>query len=108
MMHPGMVERLFSAAPEAMLVVDAHGTIRMANPRTEELFAYAPGSLIGRSVDTLVPAALAERHRRHRGGYRADPRTRQMGENLELSGRRADGSEFPIDVALGPLEGRTA
>ena len=101
---PDLAARLFEAAPEAMLVVDARGTIRLVNPRAEELFAYAPGALVGRSVDALVPAALAERHGRHRAGYHADPRPRPMGQNLELRGRRADDSEFPIDVALGPLE----
>jgi len=99
-----MLEAVFAAAPEAMLVVDVTGTIRLANPRAEELFAYAPDALVGRSVDTLVPAALADRHGRHRDSFNAAPRTRPMGEDLDLRGRRADGSEFPIDVALGPTE----
>jgi len=77
---------------------------RLANRRAEKLFRYAPGALAGRSVDTLVPDALAAAHARHRAGYHRDPRTRPMGEDLELHGRRADGTEFPIDVALGPTE----
>ena len=99
-----MLDVLFASAPEAMLVVDAGGTIRLANRRAEELFAYAPDALVGRSVDTLVPQALAARHARHRASFHANPRTRPMGENLELRGRRADGSEFPIDVALSATE----
>jgi diguanylate cyclase (GGDEF)-like protein/PAS domain S-box-containing protein len=99
-----MLDAVFAAAPEAMIVVDATGTIRLANRRAEELFSYAPDALVGRSVDTLVPAALAGRHGRHRDRYDAAPRTRPMGEDIDLRGRRADGSEFPIDVALGPTE----
>jgi diguanylate cyclase (GGDEF)-like protein/PAS domain S-box-containing protein len=98
-----MFEAVFAKAPEAMLVVDAKGTIRDANLRAHELFAYAPDALAGRSVDTLVPAALAGRHAHHREGYHSAPRTRPMGEDLDLRGRRADGSEFAIDVALAPV-----
>src|SRR5687768_4279695 len=99
-----MLAALFAAVPEAFLAVDSAGTIRFANPRAEQLFGYAPGALLGRSVDALVPAALAARHGRHRASYDHDPRARPMGEGLDLRGRRADGVEFPIDVALGPAE----
>jgi diguanylate cyclase (GGDEF)-like protein/PAS domain S-box-containing protein len=99
-----MLAALFAAVPEAFLAVDAAGTIRFANPRAEQLFGYASGALRGRSVDALVPSALAARHGRHRASYDHDPRTRPMGEGLDLRGRRADGVEFPIDVALGPAE----
>ena len=99
-----MLGALFAAAPEAMLVVDAAGTIRLANPRAEQLFGHAPGALAGRSIDALVPSALAARHERHRARYLEQPRMRPMGESLELRGCRADGTEFPIDVALGPAQ----
>ena len=99
-----MLEAVFAAAPEAQLVIDANGTILLANRRAEELFAYAPEALLGRSVDTLVPTALAERHGRHRAAFHSAARARPMGEGLDLRGRRADGCEFPIDVALGPAQ----
>lgn len=99
-----MLDVLFAEAPEAIIVVEPGGTIRLANRRAEELFAYAPDALVGRSVDTLVPDALARRHGRHRASYHAGPHTRPMGEGLELRGRRADGTEFPIDVALSAAE----
>ena len=102
--EPSALAALFAAAPEAMLVVDGSGAITLANARAEELFGYAAGTLAGRSVDVLVPSSLAIRHARHRRGYLAEPRTRPMGESLDLRGRRADGAEFPIDVALGPAE----
>ena len=99
-----MLKTLFTAMPEATVVVDATGVILLANRRAEELFAYAPDALIGRSVDMLVPDAMSAGHARHRSDFAADPRTRPMGANLDLRGRRADGTEFPIDVALGPAE----
>jgi diguanylate cyclase (GGDEF)-like protein/PAS domain S-box-containing protein len=107
--QPSILAALFAAAPEAMLVADAAGTIRLANARAEELFGYDAGTLAGRSIDALVPRALAVRHKRHQATYLAEPLTRPMGESLELRGRRADGTEFPIDVALGPaqVEGAT-
>jgi len=98
-----MFEAVFHTAPEAMLVVDSAGVIRHANRRAHQLFAFAPGALCGRSVDTLVPAAVAGSHAGHRESYLAAPRTRPMGENLDLRGRRADGVEFAIDVALAPV-----
>lgn len=98
-----LLEAVFAAVPEAILVIDGDGTIRLANRQAHELFAYAPEALVGRSVDTLVPAALAARHALHRAAYQRDLRLRPMGEGLELCGRRADGADFPIDVALGPV-----
>jgi diguanylate cyclase (GGDEF)-like protein/PAS domain S-box-containing protein len=99
-----MLEALFEAAPEAMFVVDSSGTIQLANPRAEQLFGHAPGALLGRCIDGLAPASVAARHARHRASYEHDPKVRPMGEGLDLRGRRADGGEFPIDVALGPVE----
>ena len=96
-----LLEALFAAAPEPMLVVDSAGTIRLANARAEELFGFEPGAMAGREVDSLVPAALDGRHGRHRASYAADPRTRTMGAGADIRARRADGSEFPVDVALG-------
>jgi diguanylate cyclase (GGDEF)-like protein/PAS domain S-box-containing protein len=96
-----LLEALFAAAPEPMLVVDSAGTIRLANTRAEQLFGFEPGAMAGREVDSLVPAALAGRHGRHRASYAADPQTRTMAAGTDVRACRADGSEFPVDVALG-------
>jgi PAS domain S-box-containing protein len=93
-----MLEAVFAAAPEAQLVIDANGTILLANRRAEELFADAPEALLGRSVDTLVPMALAERHGRHRAAFHSAARARPMGEGLDLRGRRADAARRPPAV----------
>jgi two-component system sensor kinase FixL len=94
---------LLNAAPDAMVVVDAEGTIVLANPRTEKLFGYSNEELIGGSVELLVPDRVRERHRAHRDEFIGSPHVRPMGTIADLIGRRKDGSEFPVDIALSPL-----
>lgn len=91
-------------APDAMLVVDAAGHILQANHQTEALFGYARPALLGRLVETLLPERLHAVHPQHRAAYAAQPRTRSMGELLSLFARRQDGSEFPVEVSLSPLQ----
>jgi len=98
------LENLFEISPDAIVVTDADGTIREANPRTAKLFGYAHDELIGKKVDELVPERLREYHPNHRENYNAHPRERQMGVAMELFGLRKDGSEFPADIMLKPLE----
>jgi formate hydrogenlyase transcriptional activator len=95
---------LFRLSPDAILMTDAGGIIRAANPRTAELFGYADGELIGMPVETLVPEQLRDRHPVQREKYQAHPRTRQMGAAMNLCARRKDGSEFPVDIMLKPVE----
>ncbi|MDN3517297.1 PAS domain S-box protein [Aquisalimonas lutea] len=103
------LETVLQAAPAGILLVDAKGTIEIANGIAEELFGYADGALAGRSVETLVPDHLAERHAWHRAGYSRDPRARQMGRGRDLEGQRSDGTRFPLEVGLTPVsfEGAT-
>lgn len=98
------LENLFEISPDGIVVTDADGMIREANPRAAELFGYAREELIGKKVDELVPERLRERHPGHRENYDAHPRERQMGAAMELSGLRKDGTEFPVDIMLKPLE----
>jgi PAS domain S-box-containing protein len=98
------LENLFEISPDAIVVTDADGLIREANPRATELFGYTHEELIGKKVDELVPKRLRERHPSHRENYNAHPRERQMGAAMELSGLRKDGAEFPVDIMLKPLE----
>jgi PAS domain S-box-containing protein len=95
---------LFHLSPDAILVTDAQGVIRAANPRTAELFGYAPAELIGIKVESLVPTRFRGRHPAHRENYTAHPRTRQMGAAMNLFALRKDGTEFPVDIMLKPAD----
>ena len=98
------LENLFDLSPDAIFVTDATGTIRAANPRASELFGYNQAELIGRSIETLVPQRFRGHHPAHRENYHAHPRARQMGAALNLFALRKDGSEFPVDIMLKPLQ----
>ena len=95
---------LLESAPDAMVIVDDAGTIRLVNAQTEAMFGYTREELLGRSVDILVPERFHEQHPHHRHGYTANGQVRPMGAGLELYGRRRDGREFPVEISLSPLE----
>lgn len=95
---------LLEAAPDAVVIADGAGRIVLVNAQTERLFGYERDDLIGQRVEVLVPEPLQARHGDHRRDFLAAPRVRSMGEGLELSGRRADGTEFPVAISLSPVE----
>jgi PAS domain S-box-containing protein len=95
---------LFDEGPDAVIVVDTDGRIRRANDRVTDLFGYEPDELLGSPVDVLVPDDV-ENHADLVASYFDDPQSRPMGAALELRGRRKDGSTFPVDVSLSPIEG---
>jgi protein-histidine pros-kinase len=101
-------ERLFrgllEAAPDAMVIVDQAGTIVLVNAQVENRFGYERDELIGKSVELLVPERFAGMHSGFRSGYVVEPRTRPMGLAGDLYAKRKDGSEFPVEISLAPLE----
>ncbi len=95
-----LIEAVVDASPDGIFVLDAAGGIILANPRTEELFGFQPGELLGRHVETLIPGLLRETHLQHRNGSAGEPSLRGIAPGQELDARRVDGSEFPVEVTL--------
>jgi len=95
---------LLESAPDAMVIVDHRGLIQLVNAQTERLFGYSREELIGKTVEILMPKRFHPQHIGHRTAYSESPRPREMGAGLELSGRRKDGAEFPIEISLSPLK----
>jgi diguanylate cyclase (GGDEF)-like protein/PAS domain S-box-containing protein len=96
--------RLLEAAPDAMVIVDRQGRIVLVNAQTERLFGYERSELIGEPIEILVPEHHAKAHKGRRSHYQQHPTLRPMGAQLQLSARRRDGSEFPVEISLGPLD----
>ena len=99
-----LLEAALRLMPDAAVAVDGDGRIVAANGAAERLFRYPAGGMSGGSVDTLVPARLRTRHVDHRQTYAAHPMRRPMGAGLQLWAARLDGTEFPVDISLVPLE----
>jgi two-component system CheB/CheR fusion protein len=95
---------LVESAPDAMVGCDARGRIVLVNSQSERLFGYSRQELLGLEVEALIPAALRARHTSLRAGYIGHPHTRSMGSGLELIAVRKDGTEFPAEVSLSPIQ----
>jgi PAS domain S-box-containing protein len=95
---------LLDAAPDAMVIVNRRGTIAIVNAQAEQIFGYQREELVGQLVDVLVPARFRADHPARRDGYFASPQPRALGVGLDLFGRRKDGTEFPIEISLSPIQ----
>jgi two-component system, NarL family, sensor histidine kinase DevS len=94
---------ILDAVPDGIVIVDGEGRIRLVNQQTERLFGYARDELIGQPVEMLMAPELATTHRGHRARWGTNPHVRPMGQGLALSGRRRDGTDFPVEISLSPL-----
>jgi protein-histidine pros-kinase len=95
---------LLESVPDGIVMSNSSGRIVLANAQAERLFGYERGELRGRPIETLLPERLHRSHVGHRASYFMQPRMRSMGASLSLSGRRSDGTEFPLEVSLSPVE----
>jgi PAS domain S-box-containing protein len=95
---------LLEAAPDAMVVVDQNGEIVLLNVQAEKQFGYSRDELVGQKVKNIIPVGFAERLIADGTRSAADALAQQIGTGIELSGRRKDGSEFPIEIMLSPLK----
>jgi PAS domain S-box-containing protein len=94
---------LLETLPDAIVAVDHSGTIVQINSQTQELFGYDRDQLIGQKIEMLVPDRYRRQHQHHRKNFAEVPKTRRMGADLDLYGRRRNGSEFPVEISLSPV-----
>jgi len=103
------VRHALDVSPDALVFIDGEGRIAFANRQVRSLFGYEPDALTGQSIECLLPERFRRRHVAHRRDYFGSLRLRPMGVGADLFALRRDGSEFPVEISLSPIEsgGRT-
>ena len=99
-----MFYKFLDAVPDAMILVDREGRIVSVNTRAEQLFGYDRQELVGAPIEQLMPEHVRRMHQAHLEGYVAAPHARQMGTGQELAGQKRDGTPFPAEIALSPVD----
>jgi PAS domain S-box-containing protein len=100
----GSIAHVFDAIPDGIVLADGSGQIQLVNQQSEVLFGFSREELIGQPLETLMPERFRPAHPAHRARYFADPHVRPMGSGLQLFALRHDGTEFPVEISLSPVE----
>ncbi len=95
---------LLESAPDAMIIVDEQGQMALVNAQAQSMFAYRREEMLGQPIELLLPEAFRGQHVALRSSYTDEPVLRPMGQGLDLVGTRKDGSEFPVEISLSPVE----
>ncbi len=103
-LSPDLALRALDSAPDAMIIIGRSGIIGAANRQVSAMFGYSHEELLGQPVERLMPERFRAEHRADQEGYVRDPRPRPMGAGLDLFGLRKDGTEFPVEISLSPIE----
>ncbi len=101
---PEIFRLAVEACPSGIIVVGSNGAIVMINNEVERLFGYRRDELLGQPVEILLPEKMRGKHAEHRDSFATHPDARHLGTGREFRGRRKDGSEFPIEVGLNPIQ----
>ena len=91
---------IFQSSVEAIIMVNQHGEILLANPVSENMFGYQKGEMNGMIVEDLLPTKFRDKHVGYRKNFNAHPEPRSMGRGRDLMAKRKDGSEFPVAVSF--------
>ena len=103
MLTSDLARSVLDSVPDAMLIIDASGSIVFTNHQVAELFGYEASEIRGQSVEILLPERFRQRHMTHRQNYAQNVRIRPMGIGLDLFALRKDGTEFPVEISLSPM-----
>jgi len=101
---PTLARKVLDAAADAMVIIDAFGTIWFANRRVSALFGYEHDEMIGEDIEILMPERLRGHHAPHREDLVSTVRVRTLEPGLDLYGQRRDGTEFALELSLSPIE----
>ncbi|WP_055443436.1 PAS domain S-box protein [Lacinutrix himadriensis] len=99
-----LFKSIFHSSVEGILVIDDSGVIIKANPASAQMFGYNQQELINKTVENLIPNQYQKNHESYRSKYSKKPKSRRMGQDLDLWGLKKDGSQFPLEISLSPTE----
>lgn len=103
MLSPALLASALESAPDAIVIVDASGSILFASRRLTALCGYLPEEIVGQRIECLLPERYRQKHLGHRGHYTSSAQPRPMGVDLELYALHKDGTELPVEISLSPI-----